>query len=286
MKNRFFSIALFALVGFSLMTTSCKKKGCMDPNSISYNVDAKKDDGSCQYPAEARKATLIEFTAVWCPPCGSWGTAAFNDMIAQHGPKIVAISSHGSYSQPDVMTNDYSDAFKNNFPITGWPNFRVGNIQKGTSSSIANDLATIFAEPIIANGILNYSIADGKIDVQAGVKFFMDASGEYFLGVYILENGIDGSNNAPTAYDQKGDESTDYLHEHVLRSGAVPAVWGEKIIDGSAINGQSVKKEYSIDVDAGWVADNLHVIGVIWKKNGNNYEYVNAWEGTHTHTEE
>lgn len=281
MKNKYFTLPVVLLIGLAMMTSSCKKKGCMDPNSISFNIDAKKDDGSCLYPAESRKATLIEFTAVWCPPCGSWGRDAFDQMLADHGAKVVGIASHGSNSQPDVMTNTYSDAFKNNFTITGWPNFWVGNVQKGTSSNITNDLNTIFGMPIVANGIIQFSIADGKITVKAGVKFFADASGEYFLGVYVLEDGIDGSNNAPTAYNQKGDESTDYTHDHVLRTGAVTSVWGEKIVDGSATNGETMMKEYTIDVDADWVADNLHVIGVIWKKNGSTYEYVNAWEGDH-----
>jgi len=30
--------------------TSCKKKGCIDPNANNYSEEAKKDDGSCTYP--------------------------------------------------------------------------------------------------------------------------------------------------------------------------------------------------------------------------------------------
>ena len=29
---------------------SCRKKGCKDPSSLAYNIEAKKDDGSCTYP--------------------------------------------------------------------------------------------------------------------------------------------------------------------------------------------------------------------------------------------
>jgi hypothetical protein len=48
MKNlRFLTLAL-VLASVSLFT-SCKKKGCTDPDSINYNADAKKDDGSCKY---------------------------------------------------------------------------------------------------------------------------------------------------------------------------------------------------------------------------------------------
>tara|TARA_B100001029_G_C14993783_1_gene413695 strand:- start:191 stop:727 length:537 start_codon:yes stop_codon:yes gene_type:complete len=44
--NLFFLLIL----AISFTFTSCKKEpGCMDPNSLTYNPDAKKDDGSCIY---------------------------------------------------------------------------------------------------------------------------------------------------------------------------------------------------------------------------------------------
>ena len=45
-------VMIFALIG---AFSSCKKKGCMDPNSFAYNAEAKKDDGSCSYPSNNLK---------------------------------------------------------------------------------------------------------------------------------------------------------------------------------------------------------------------------------------
>ena len=39
------------ILGTTTMT-SCKKEGCTDPDSTTYNPDAKKDDGTCQYEGE------------------------------------------------------------------------------------------------------------------------------------------------------------------------------------------------------------------------------------------
>lgn len=47
--------------------TSCKKEGCTDPDSTTYNSDAKKDDGTCQYEGE---------TVFW------YGETASNGLVA------------------------------------------------------------------------------------------------------------------------------------------------------------------------------------------------------------
>ncbi len=54
MKSRgTFAIGTLCLfLGFSsIFFTGCKQEGCMDPLSINYDPDAKKDDGSCEYAA-------------------------------------------------------------------------------------------------------------------------------------------------------------------------------------------------------------------------------------------
>jgi hypothetical protein len=40
---------LLLLAGSMSMTTSCKKKGCMDADAVNYMEKAKKDDGTCNF---------------------------------------------------------------------------------------------------------------------------------------------------------------------------------------------------------------------------------------------
>ncbi|MBN4071284.1 hypothetical protein JYT72_02120, partial [Crocinitomix catalasitica] len=44
-----FTFSLFTLL-LCLSISSCKKKGCTDPDAENYSVEAKKDDGSCTFP--------------------------------------------------------------------------------------------------------------------------------------------------------------------------------------------------------------------------------------------
>ncbi len=48
---------LYIILGFSLLISlsffsSCKKRGCTDPESLTYNPEAQKDDGTCQYQGQ------------------------------------------------------------------------------------------------------------------------------------------------------------------------------------------------------------------------------------------
>ncbi|MBI2968292.1 MAG: hypothetical protein HYY40_10845 [Bacteroidetes bacterium] len=47
-------IGLACIAGSFILTinSGCSRKGCTDPNAINYDVDAKKDDGSCIYAIE------------------------------------------------------------------------------------------------------------------------------------------------------------------------------------------------------------------------------------------
>ena len=51
-------ITLFSVCSVLLIFSSCTKEpGCMDPNSMTYNSEAKKDDGSCVYAYDIAQGT-------------------------------------------------------------------------------------------------------------------------------------------------------------------------------------------------------------------------------------
>ena len=126
----------------------------------------------------------------------------------------------------------------------------------------------------------NEKVGD-KMNVNTMVKFFSGTSGDYYLSVYLLESGMDGSASAGN-YAQNGTSDPIYKHDFVLRTAATPNnAYGEKIATGTISAGTVVKKSYSITIDPSW-NQNVYVAAVLWKLNGTMYEYVNAWEwGSH-----
>jgi hypothetical protein len=42
-------IRIISIIGFCILLLSCRKEGCMDINSASYDPDAKVNDGICSY---------------------------------------------------------------------------------------------------------------------------------------------------------------------------------------------------------------------------------------------
>ena len=52
------NLILLLFIVVSISFTSCKKEpGCMDPNSLTFNADAQKDDGSCVYAFDLAQGT-------------------------------------------------------------------------------------------------------------------------------------------------------------------------------------------------------------------------------------
>jgi hypothetical protein len=132
MKKVKLSVFVFAaLIGStSVITTSCKKKGCTDATAINYDADAKKDDGSCQYGTTQTELVEVEGditgTVNWTKDKRyllkgfvrvqeggvlniEAGTVIFGDteskgtLVVQRGGKIYA---NGTASEPIVMTSE------------------------------------------------------------------------------------------------------------------------------------------------------------------------------------
>lgn len=280
LRFSFLLLVLLALVG-----TGCKKQtGCTDPNAVNYDPEAKKSADNCVMPEQTRQVLLVKFTAIWCPPCGGWGADAFKQFQADYAGDIISIASHGSNSQTDVLTNDASLAFFNNFPVTGFPNFLVGTSFEGATSNISQAMDAMLAMPVSANGALVYEKGEDAYTIEAKVQFFDDVQGDYYLGVYVLENSIPGGDDAGAAYDQKGDNSTSYTHNYVLRAHGFAQAFGAAVASGSIAANESFDLSTSIAIDNGWEVENQTVVGVLWKKSGADYAYVNAFSGVDAST--
>lgn len=60
MKTRKLNLSVVLLTAtMAVSLVSCKKEGCMDSTATNYNEKAKKDDGSCEYPATTTAANIV-----------------------------------------------------------------------------------------------------------------------------------------------------------------------------------------------------------------------------------
>ena len=50
-KHFFSPLLSLAMLGLAFNLSSCTEKGCTDPLSLNFDVDAEQDDGSCRYPS-------------------------------------------------------------------------------------------------------------------------------------------------------------------------------------------------------------------------------------------
>lgn len=64
MKKSTLILLAFSLSIASLITTSCIHEGCPDPEAMNYDVDAKRDDGSCIYQGDV---------VIWCDELAAAG---------------------------------------------------------------------------------------------------------------------------------------------------------------------------------------------------------------------
>lgn len=272
---------LLLMLLFLAIGSGCKKRaGCTDPAALNYDPDARKSDNSCITVPQTRMLPLIQFTAIWNPPCGSYGTKAFKEALALAPNALIGIASHGSESQPDALTSNYSAQLFETFGVTDLPHFAIGATNLGTSPDIDSILADIMSAPVVANGAASFSVEGNILTIDAIARFFQFTEGEYTMSILVLESGVDGSDNAPAGFDQMGDNSSTYTHDLILRGGPAAHVMGEVIATGNISSTTSKRFSYTMEADSGWRKDRLEVVGIIWKKDAGGYVYVNAFRGS------
>lgn len=261
---------LFVLSLLILLVTNCSKKGCTDPMSLAYDVEAKKDDGTCTYPENIKRGLVFKATATWCPPCGDWGHQYVNNVYDDFpgSAEVVAIHSDNDFGV------DIGYDLLSALDPQGYPAFFVGTDDMGYTgySTISNALTAELNQSNQASIVTSYSTTDGVMNIKVQSQLEGDFSGEEcYLAVYILEDGQVATQQVGSPGAGVPDEN--FVHDHTLRAEASSLPFGQ------LINFEDGKNLSEFDVTLApssiWVHENCYPLAVIWKKNGSDYEFIN-----------
>ena len=260
--KKFKLLVTMMLIAIIASFSSCKKKGCMDPNSFTFNPEAKKDDGSCTTPEAVKKSLIFKKTATWCPYCGDWGVSYSTDITNAHA-NCQVIALHGDSEFENTVGNSLMDAL----PSSGWPHFFAGTEDISNSYYELNSAVnTELGKSIEVAMAIEKTTAGSTMNVRVQSQWLGSIDGEFYLAVYVLEDG-------QVAEQQIAGASSDpnFVHKNVLRAEAYNSPFGVPV----TINGDGNLLEFNIDLNSSWVASNCYPVAVMWKKNGSSFDFVN-----------
>ena len=263
---------LLPYISFSVITaisiSSCKEevKGCTDPNSASYNPLAEKSDGSCVYPSSTKKAVCFFFTDSDNNTCGSFGIDLLDQVKATNPVNTYFISVHPNATDTLFAAAGIDVAAA--FSVMGFPDFGVGD-QAGllTQTAILNAIASETAETPQGSVDASYTTTTDSIIVTLYGKFFTFDTCDYFVTAYVIEDDI--------VANQTGNSAT-YHHKHVLRAASGASGIGDQVNSAPVGSHTSFKIRSGIYRNPAWNMGNVTVLGVLWRQNGTDFEYINA----------
>jgi hypothetical protein len=225
-----------------------------------------------QQVEQSQHLLLTERTASWCPNCGTWGWALKEGLLEDNANKIVFFAAH----YDGVLATMPSEDITSNFGGFSQPRFYLNHTDLNANSSnganVRNTVkaqveAALTAMPV-ANVGFDANFANGTYTVNAKVKFFQAASGEFYLGMYLIENNV-------TAYQASIGNNAN--HTAVLQESFTTSSFGNQITNGDVSAGSEFQMSFSLPLVT-VTGHDYEVVGVIWQKVNGKYQVVNVWK--------
>ena len=267
------TLSLIALLAFS----------CKDKSTATPEVEKEKEEEVVlnEAPAitleEKNKPVFFDYTSTGCPGCGSWGAPTHETIAKRLTSDIVPVAVHIKYGDP--MITGASEAIAANrtgqrFTPQLWVNNENSMVLNGNSidgnASIdrVNDGIEVFqsADATLAVGV-SHAINDDEMTIRYKTKALEELDGEYWIGVYVMENGI--------LHQQSSAAQNPFEHNYVIRvsnSGGFGDLLGDS---GFALDSET-DKTVTLTLNEEWNKDNLYATAIVWKKEGSNFIVVNA----------
>jgi len=267
MKHLFKS-SLAILIGLSLTVVSCKK----DETPSGENNNNNGGNGGLVIPQE-QKATVIYFGGTWCPPCGSAGKPAKEQIKAANPGKANIMSCQVGN---DPMTNADATAMNGVFRPSGVPAMYIGASDDQITAMVGinpttalNTVAAQLTKTAKSNVILTATDAgDGLITVKANGKFFTDGTDEYTIGGYLLEGKLNHAQSSDASVEKN-------IHHDVLRAKFGDKILGE-VIATAPKKDQTFESTLNFFIQPTFKKENCSVMVILWKKSGTQYTISNS----------
>ncbi|MEZ4995557.1 MAG: T9SS type A sorting domain-containing protein [Saprospiraceae bacterium] len=226
-----------------------------------------------EIPVPERQIPLLtKISASWCPYCGTWGWDLMEGLFEDNSYNSSVITVHYS---GDYKT-DAGAKMTSNFGAVGQPQFFLNSEKLSVSGSTADSKRSEIKTAVAANAAMSPAVQsglvagtyEGQFNVLTNTKFFVPADGEYYLGLYLLQKEFVGP--------QAG-RSGDSLHKNLLRKNLTDGAFGELLAQGQISAGTKVflQKSFSLN-DIAYALENISVLSIVWKKEGNRYLVVNT----------
>ena len=254
---------LLSLAAIVLMAASCK------PMDKPLGVEPEKVDWTRDF---YHRSLVMRFTANWCGWCPQMGEG-IKKAQDNNPDKIMLLDIHVS-SDPMAFTD--AKVLMEQYNVGGYPTAYFDSrykVQNGgvndVSVQISGFLAQVEQKP--AGSAVSYKSSFSGNNLKLNLFLYLRTAADYKVSVFLIEDGIVAKQS-----DYVNEDSDSYVHNDVARV-SVTNPLGDSF---TTTTENSIKSfDYSVDVPAEYVKDNLKILVSVQKRFEDEYYVDNCVVG-------
>lgn len=223
---------------------------------------------------KTQRGVVTKLAATWCTFCGLEAWDTYKGMVNDLSSKSLVMTAHRStssrlYSETaEKVLNAYQPVFYQPYFFFNTKVVGEGDAATATEMKKQVDNFASATTPVAQTGLMaKYNPATRELEVTGKTEFFKTSTGEFSTGVYVVEKTV----IAPQT--NRGPEAQ---HLHVLRNHFGSTEFGFEIGQGTMMSGFFKVFSGKLKIPTNVNADNIIVASIIWQKDGNVYNILNA----------